>query len=177
MRDHHEQARQLAELGFLEAAVHQLGYRAELVENHQQTPYPTLLVNLEPEPGGTAGRVMLTFYPVPEEDAGPMKYLQYLAVLPGTAAPESLARAAELLPFLNNRLVVGHFGIGESPAGLHFRYVQTLPDLKLPGTEDVSEVLRMVAGALGLFGGLLVEFARGGMSLEKAKAEVARRLG
>ncbi len=174
MDDQVKQAQFLAELGFLEDVIRKLGYRTHLKEPGPDLPYPMLSVNLEP--AKASGQVALTYYPVPEGDAGDLKYLQYYAIVPGTEGAAEFERAAGILPFLNARLVLGHFGISEAPPLLYFRYVQALPDTKLATSEDIADILVMIGAALDLFAGILVEYLQGKLDLGQARAAIQSKL-
>lgn len=165
-------ARHLAELGFLEQAVSDLGYTSELIERSEQVPYHTLLVNLPADGQGRAFQVALSFYPIDESQLEHSLLLQYFIALPfavnASAAPAVLA----VLPELNNRVVLGHFGLSADLRQLHYRYVQALPNDDILSAEKVADVLLLVSYTPTLFADVLAALADGQLSAEAARSRV-----
>lgn len=165
-------ARHLVELGNLEAIVTEMGYTAQLVEKSRQLPYHTLLVGLEPDAKGRPMQMALTFYPLGEDELENTLLLQYFIELPFDVDEKGLARAIELLPYINNKVVVGHFGVTDGQDKLHYRYVQALPLDKIITAEAVTDVIVLANYTPVLFGDVLEELAEGKISIEQAKAKV-----
>lgn len=168
-------ARHLVELGYLEAIVSGMGYATQLVERSRQIPYHTLLVGLEPDDRGRPRQMAITFYPVSREDVENTMFLQYFVDLPFDVDQEGLARVKELLPDVNNKAVIGHFGITEGQNRLHYRYVQALPADRIVTAEAVADVIVMVHYTPRLFEGILEELQEGKISVEQAHARVGAR--
>jgi hypothetical protein len=165
-------ARHLVELGQLEAIFTEMGYAAQLVERSPQIAYHTLLVGLEPDATGRPMQMALTFYPLGEDDLENTLLLQYFIELPFELDEKGLARAIDLLPHINNKAVVGHFGVTDGQNKLHYRYVQALPLDKIVTQEAVVDVIVLAEYTPVLFGDVLEEIAEGKISLEQARAKV-----
>jgi hypothetical protein len=165
-------ARHLVELGHLETIVSEMGYTAQLIEKSPQMPYHTLLVGLEPDDKGRPLQMALTFYPLGEDELESTLLLQYFIELPFELDEKGLARAIELLPHVNNKAVVGHFGVTDGQNKLHYRYVQALPLDKIITADAVADVIVLVNYTPVLFGDVLEEMAEGKISIEQAKAKV-----
>jgi hypothetical protein len=165
-------ARHLVELGHLEAIVTEMGYTAQLVEKSRQLPYHTLLVGLEPDAKGRPMQMALTFYPLGEDELENTLLLQYFIELPFEVDEKGLASVMELLPYINNKVVVGHFGVTDGQNKLHYRYVQALLLDKIITQEAVTDVIVLANYTPVLFGDVLEEIAEGKISVEQARAKV-----
>ena len=169
------QARHLVELGFLEDIFNDRGYTTHLVEKSNEIPYHTLLVNLEADAAGRSRQMALTFYPVSEEDVEYILLLQYFLEMPFDINPDQTGAIAELLSYVNVKVVLGHFGITEGKNKLHYRYVQALPNQDVVSKEAVSDVITLVTFTPLLFGDVLEAMAAGKISLESAKRQVDQK--
>ena len=128
MTDELTNAQHTAELGFLEEIFIALGHESvHLFERSGEVSLPTLAVGLEPDAKGRGKNLALAFYPVPEFDD--TNFLQYYVELAFEVDEEGQKRVLPLLPYLSQRLVLGHFGITDGEQSLHYRYVQALPSL------------------------------------------------
>lgn len=165
------QARHLVELGYLEEIFKALGYRdVQLLEKSDDIPYHTLFVALEPDAKGRAKQMALTFYPVAEfEDT---LLLQYFIPLPFKAEPKQLPQLYTLLPELNSKLVLGHFGFSSGEGTLHLRYVQALNASDLLTQERVADVITLVTFSTVLFEGVLEDLVTGKLSVAQALAKL-----
>lgn len=170
MRQAH--ARHLVELGYLEGILNSMGFSTQLVERSPHVPYHTLLVGLEPDARGRPMQVALTFYPVEEEDIGNALFLQYFIDLPFEVDKERLADVGQLLPDVNNQVVLGHFGITAGQDRLHYRYVQALPADRTVTAEGIEAVIVMVSYTPSVFKGILGDLAEGEISVEQARAKL-----
>jgi hypothetical protein len=169
------QARHLVELGFLEDIFNEKGYTTHLVEKSSEIPYHTLLVDLEADAAGRPRQMALTYYPVSEEDVDYILLLQYFLELPFDVKPAQTAAVAELLAYINSKVVLGHFGVTEGKAKLHYRYVQSLPKADVISREAVSDVITLVNFTPLLFGDVLEQLSIGKVSLESAKRQVDKK--
>jgi hypothetical protein len=166
------QARHLVELGFLQDIFSDKGYNTHLVERSSEIPYHTLLVDLETDTAGRPRQMALTYYPVSEEDVEYILLLQYFLELPFEVRPAQMGVVAELLCYVNAKVVLGHFGVTEGKAKLDYRYVQTLPKQDVISKEAVSDVITLVNFTPLLFGDVLEAISTGKISLEDAKRQV-----
>jgi hypothetical protein len=165
-----------AELGFLEDVFREMGFdRVQLHERSDELPYATLAVGIDPDLAGREQTMALTFYPT--EDLESTMLLQYYIQLPFDLDAAGLERVAGLLPYLNRRLVVGHFGITEEEGAVHYRYVQALQVDELITRERIADVVTMVAFSPLLFEEILEKLGTGAMSIEEARAEADARYG
>lgn len=169
------QSRHLAELGFLEDIFNEMGYATHLVEKSNQIPYHTLLADVEADAMGQPRQMAMTYYPVSEDEVEFTLLLQYFLEMPFTIQPEQFCATAELLSYINSKVVLGHFGITEGKARVHFRYVQALPNNEIVSKEAVSDVIILVNFTPLLFGDVLEQIAKGQISLDEARRIVDRK--
>ena|SRR5260221_8902275 len=170
-------ARHLAELGFLQDIVRDMGLNAQLVERSQQVPYHTLLIDLEPDAEERPRQMALKFYPADPELVPNTLLLQYFIVLPVKITEAGAARLREWLPEVNNQVVLGHFSLSTGqPQQLTFRYVQALPSDDVLSAEAVSDVIRLVSYTPLLYQNALEALAEGDMTVEQARASLAAQL-
>lgn len=165
-------ARHLVELGFLEDVFTNLGYTVQLIERSEQIPYHVLLVALTPDDKGRPQQLTLTFYPVGEDDVQNTLLLQYFIEAPFTVDADGLSRLRELMPAINNKIVLGHLGITEGQNKLHYRYVQALPVTTSVSEEAVSDVIMLFSYTPLLFNEILEKLAAGEITVEQARAEI-----
>jgi hypothetical protein len=171
MNEEEMQTRHVAELAFLESVVKEMGYPTRLLEQSEELPYPSLLVGLEPDAGGRPLEMACTFYPLSDELENTL-LLQYFVEFAAGLDDAGLARIRELLPELNNRVVVGHFGLTVGTNKMHYRYTQALRLDDVIGEESVGDVLMLVTSTPVLFGDLLARVAGGGISIAAARQEI-----
>lgn len=165
------EARHLVELGNLEEVFTAIGYKhIELLEKSAEVPYHTLLLGLDADEKGRLRQLALTFYPVADfEDT---LFLQYFSELPFDLKEATLPAVYTLLPEINNRMVLGYFGVSDGGRKLHFRYVQTFADDDLLSQDRIETVTTMVAFSPMLFADVLEAVASGQMSLVEARANI-----
>jgi hypothetical protein len=175
MTDELHSAQYEAELGFIEEIFIALGYESvHLFERSDEVSLPTLAVGLEPDAKGRGKNLALAFYPVPEfEDT---YFLQYYIELPFEVDAAGQERVVPLLPYVNQRLVIGHFGITDGEQSLHYRYVQALPSLDVITEDKVKDVIAIVEYSPLLFEEILEQTAAGTLSLEEARRMVGQKL-
>jgi hypothetical protein len=170
-------ARHLAELGFLEDIVRNMGLNAQLVERSEQAPFHTLLIDLEPDAEERPRQMAVNFYPADPELVPNTLLLQYFHVLPVTITAAGAARLREWLPEVNNQVVLGHFSLSTGqPQQLHFRYVQALPSDEVITAEAVSDVITLVSYTPLLYQNSLEALAEGDITVEQARANLAAQL-
>ncbi|MFL7808418.1 MAG: hypothetical protein AB8I80_07295 [Anaerolineae bacterium] len=175
MSDDITNAQHEVELGFLEDIFVALGYDSvHLFERSEELSLPTLAVGLEPDAKGRGKNLALAFYPVAEfEDTN---FLQYYIELPFEVDQEGQERLLPLLPYVNQRLVIGHFGMTDGENKLHYRYVQALPSLDMITEDKVKDVIAIVEYSPVLFEGILEQTATGVVSLDQARRLVEQQL-
>jgi hypothetical protein len=172
----HLEARHREELARLEGIFSSMGYKTHPLEKSATIPYHALLLFLPPPAGKQPVQLVLTFYPVAAEEVKQTLLLQYYLELPFKTDEAGLRRVAELLPDLNNKTVLGHFGITVVPGGrpptLHYRYVQSLPAAGPITQEAVADVILLVGYTPLLFLDTIETLAAGKISLAHARAQV-----
>jgi len=170
-------ARHLAELGFLEDIVRDMGLSAQLVERSEQVPYHTLLVELEPDAEERPRQMAVNFYPADPELVPDTLLLQYFIVMPLKIDEAGAARLREWLPEVNNQVVLGHFSLSTGqPQQLHFRYVQALPSDSVISAGAVTDVITLVGYTPLLYQNSLEALAEGDITVERARANLAEQL-
>jgi len=145
-------ARQLVELGYLADIVEEMGYTAQIIEAGGDVPYHTLLVKLEPDGKGRDRQMACTFYPLTEEDSENILLLQYFLELPFEFLTKAKPQVHQLLISLNNKSVLGHFGITDGQNKIHHRYIQSYASSNLLFEQATSEVVSLFNYTSLIFG-------------------------
>jgi hypothetical protein len=145
-------ARNLVELGYLEAIVQDMGYAANLIEASDTVVYHTLLVQLEPDWKQRQRELACTFYPLAEEEAPNILLLQYFLEMPFEIAAGAETKVNALLMEINNKSVLGHFGITAGVNKVHHRYIQTFAESQLIDEEAVADVVMLFNYSSLMFG-------------------------
>ena len=165
-------ARHQVELGYLENVLNRLGFLTQLVEKSPQIPYHALMIGLDEDSQGRSRQLVMTFYPVGEETVEHVLLLQYFTELPFAIRESAVPGLNALLPYLNNKVVLGHFGVTEGKHTIHYRYVQTLPRDKSITREAVIDAVRLVSYTPALFEDVLEALTAGELSVEQARAQI-----
>jgi hypothetical protein len=168
-------ARHLVELGYLEQIAAEMGYPARLEPKSKEVPYHMLLLGLEPDAKGRPMEMTLTFYPVGDDDVENTMLLQYYVELPMEVDRPGLSRVRELLPDINNQVVLGHFSISDSQNRLHYRYVQALRADQLVSAAAVTDVMTITSYTPAAFEDILEALAKDEISVEQARAQLDAR--
>ena len=161
-------ARHLVELGFLQDAVRELGMRSTLIERSNDVAYHTLLVSLAADAKGRERQLALNYYPLEDEEFEDTLFLQYFIGLSTEVKQATLPAIREFLPAINNKVVIGHFGITEGTTQLHFRYVQALPSEEVIDKDKVANVLTLASYTPVLFDDVLEDLASGTLTVAEA---------
>lgn len=172
MNQSETEARHKVELGYLESVLNDLGFPTQFVEKSAQIPYNALIIGLEDEGQETSRQLVATFYPVGEETVEHVLLLQYFTELPFAVAESALPKIKSLLIDLNNKVVLGHFGITEGQATIHYRYVQTVPGDTGITREAVIDAVRLVSYTPALFEDVLQALAAGELSVAQARSQI-----
>ena len=138
-------ARHLAELRNLEAIFKELDFHTQFVAKSSQVPNHALITRVVGREGQKPLEMVLTFYPVEPNTVEHALLLQYYIELPYTLDDESLDHFYQLLPALNSKSVLGHFGLDTDRRKLHYRYVQTLPMNRPITKTSVIDAIILVA--------------------------------
>jgi hypothetical protein len=145
-------ARHLVELGYLEAIVQDMGYAANLIEASDTVAYHTLLVQLEPDWNQRSRELACTFYPLAEEEAPSILLLQYFLEMPFEIAAGAEQKVNALLMEINNKTVLGHFGVTAATRKVHHRYIQTFAESHLLNEEAIADVVTLFNYTSLMFG-------------------------
>jgi hypothetical protein len=165
-------ARHQVELGYLEHVLNELGFPTQLVEKSPQIPYHALIIGLDDDAQGRPRQLVTTFYPVGEETVEHALLLQYFTELPFAIKGSAMSDLIALLPYLNNKVVLGHFGVTEGKHTLHYRYVQTLPRDQSITREAVIDAVRLVSYTPALFEDVLEALVTGDLTVAQAHAQI-----
>jgi hypothetical protein len=156
-------------LGTLEKILSALGYEGtQLLERSEALPLPSVLVPLAVDAKGRARFMTLMIYPAAELEHTVL--LQYFAELPFAVADPNLTAVYLLLPSLNHRVVVGHFGLAGSGEKPYFRYVQALRADEPVTQEHVADVLTLFTATADMFQDILEDVASGKASPAQGSA-------
>ena len=162
----------LAQLRVLDFVLQALGHSTRLLEPSLRVPHPVLMLSL-PQPGERPPlEWALSFYPVSADEVKHSLLLQYYTELPLTLDDDGLGRLRELLPALNNKTVLGHFGVTPGRNAVTYRYVQALPIAPPITQSDVADVILLAGYAPALFMELLEAVAAGRLSVADAMAQL-----
>jgi hypothetical protein len=156
----------------LREAVLALGHQAELRRPAEGLAITTVRVRPAGAPPGGVGELTLTYYPLSSDEFPDSHFLQYLAVLRQGLDAAAMERLAAVLPELNNRLVVGHFGLSRGAGQLHLRHVQRLPAGEKVSADMLGDVLTLFAFTPALFAALLDEVSAGRIEPATARRQL-----
>lgn len=169
MDAHASDARDLAELGFLERALVEAGLPCRLIEPTEGVPIPALLAAIEAGEDGRERYLTFTFVPLADEDIGDIRLLQLYTVVSPVVQADRRAELAELLMTVNGRIPLGHFSLNEA-GELYYRYVWAVSDKhRLPDPEALH-VADLFLMTLGMFGQAVGDVAEGRLSAADALA-------
>ncbi|MDI4645656.1 YbjN domain-containing protein [Cohnella hashimotonis] len=167
--DNYTNARDLAELGFLQQALEEAGMPARLIEPNEEVPIPALLAT--PDTDDESGERYLTFnfVPLDDEDIGDIRLLQLYTIVAPVVVSTARTGLAELLMAVNSRLPLGHFSLNEA-GELYYRYVWAVGSAhKLPQPEALH-VIDLFLMTLGMFASTIGEVASGSRAANEAIA-------
>ncbi|MFD2331970.1 YbjN domain-containing protein [Cohnella sp. GCM10020058] len=167
--DNYTNARDLAELGFLQQALEEAGLPSRLIEPNAEVPIPALLATPDTDDDSEERYLTFTFVPLDDEDIGDLRLLQIYTVVAPSVASEARAGAAELLMAVNSRLPLGHFSLNDA-GELYYRYVWAVASAhKLPQPEALH-VIDLFLMTLGMFASTIGEVASGSRPAAEAIA-------
>ncbi|TVQ64734.1 MAG: hypothetical protein EA366_00785 [Spirulina sp. DLM2.Bin59] len=169
-------ARHLVELGYLQEILSVMGYPAHLIERSPEVPYHTVLAQLDRDQQDRARELACTFYPLTAEDTENIMLLQYFLELPFEIQPQAYQEVCKLFVAVNNKSVLGHFGITADQPKIHHRYIQTLPASSLLPEEAVSEVIMLFNYTSLMLGDIIEEVGTQQKSLDEALQVISERL-
>lgn len=167
--------RYLTELQNIETILKEMGHTTKLLRKSPQIPHHALLTRVPMPEGKDPIEMALTFYPVEPNTTQYSMLLQYFIEIPLAFEHEALEQYRQLLPDLNDKTVLGHFGITSIRATPHYRYVQTLP-LDRPITKaDVADTIILVSYTPALFSDLLTALATKNLDANAARNQLHKR--
>lgn len=167
--DNYTNARDLAELGFLQQALEEAGLPSRLLEPTKDIPIPALLAAPDADEDNGERYLTFTFVPLDDEDIGDIRLLQIYTVVAPAVASDAQSGLAELLMTVNSRLPLGHFSLNDA-GELYYRYVWAVGAAhKLP-QPDALHVIDLFLMTLGMFGRTVGDVASGSRSAAEAIA-------
>lgn len=162
-----EHAKQLAELGGMQAGLEKEGFHSELLERSEDIPLHVLLLPLGKDERGRDRIVNLNFVPLPESDISWIRLLQLYTVVPCEIAPDRRPSVESLLLAVNGVLPLGHFGIKED-GEVYARYVYTVPSSRTVSADELLEVVSLFHYMLEMFADRIGRVAGGELSANEA---------
>jgi len=162
-----EHAKQLAELGAIQAGFAKEEFHSELLERTPEIPLNVLLLPIGKDGRGRDRIVNLNFVPLPESDIEWIRLLQLYTVVPGRVAPERREAVGELLLAANASLPLGHYGLKED-GEVYARYVYTAPSSRTVSTDELLEAVSLFHYMLELYADRIERVASGELSPEEA---------
>jgi len=166
-----EHAKQLAELGTIQAGFEKEGFGSELLERSPEIPLHVLLLPLGKDGRGRDRVVNLNFVPLPESDIEWIRLLQLYTVVPCDIAPDRRGAVESLLLAANGVLPLGHFGIKED-GEVYARYVYTVPSSRTVSADELLEVVSLFHYMLEMFAERIDRVAGGTLSPDDAMREL-----
>ncbi|MDG0812964.1 type III secretion system chaperone family protein [Cohnella rhizosphaerae] len=158
--DNYTNARDLAELGFLQQALEEAGLPCQLLEPSPDVPIPALLASPDADEDDGERFLTFTFVPLGDEDIGDIRLLQIYTVVAPAVASAARAGLTELLMAVNSRLPLGHFSLNDA-GELYYRYVWAVGAAQKLPQPDALHVIDLFMMTLGMFGQAVGEVAAG----------------
>ena len=149
------EARHLTELQNLELILNSMGFQSQLLQKSDPMPTHALVTRIPMPEGQEPVEMALTFYPVEPDTVEDTLLLQYYIQLPYNFDDEALESYRRLVPDMNGKAVVGHFGLDVASRKAHYRYVQAIPADRPITKALVADVVILVAYTPPLFADLL----------------------
>ena len=166
-----EHAKQLAELGGLQAGLNKEGFSTELLERSSDIPLHVLWLPLGKDARGRERIVNLNFVPLPESDIEWIRLLQLYTVVPCEIAANRRSALESLLHAANGVLPLGYFGIKED-GEVYARYVYTVPSSRTVSADELLEVVSLFHYMLEMFADRIERVASGELSPDEALQEL-----
>jgi len=110
----------------LKSTLETIGYTAAVLEQAGGGPLDILSVALEADSQNREQQLTLAVYPLSEDLEG-STFIQFFTQYPFELSANCLTSIERILPTINNKLALGHFGISPCQTELHFKYVLALP--------------------------------------------------
>ncbi|NHN30517.1 hypothetical protein [Paenibacillus agricola] len=165
-----KQARDLAELGFLQQYFKEAGLESEVIDPSEEVPIGTLLVPLTKDSQQRDRYLTFNFVPsLAHEGIEHIRLLQIYTQIPVSLVDGSLEKLEKLLLAINCHLAIGHYSIRENQE-LHYRYVWCTSSGHLIPKEQILEITDLFILMLDTFGGMIDSVASGQTELSEALA-------
>jgi hypothetical protein len=157
----HTQARDLAELGFLQQYFKEAGLASDVIEPSEEVSIGTLLVPLTKDSQQRDRYITFNFVPsLVHEGIEHIRLLQMYTQIPVSWEDRSLEKLEKLLLAINCHVAIGHYSIRENHE-LHYRYVWCTSTSHLVPKEQILEITDLFILMLDTFGGMIDSVASG----------------
>ncbi|MHA6484825.1 type III secretion system chaperone family protein [Paenibacillus sp. strain BS8-2] len=162
-----EHAKQLAELGGLQAGFAKEGLQTELIERTPEIPLHVLLMSLGKDGRDRDRIINMNFSPLPESDIEWIRLLQLYTIVPCDIVAGRRSEVEALLHAANTMLPLGYFGIKDD-GEVYARYVYTVPSSRTISADELLEVVSLYHYMLELFADRIEAVASGELSKDDA---------
>ncbi|MEK3722688.1 hypothetical protein [Paenibacillus sp. FSL H8-0034] len=150
-----KQARDLAELGFLQQYFKEAGLGSDIIEPSETISIGTLLVPLTKDSQQRDRYLIFNFVPsLAHEGIEHIRLLQMYTQIPVSWENKSLEKLEKLLLAINSHLAIGHYSIRGNQE-LYYRYVWCTPSSHLVPKEQILEITDLFIMMLDTFGGMI----------------------
>lgn len=157
------QARQDAELGFLQQSLSESDVQSHIIERSDAIPITVLLVPLMKDHRQRDRYLNISYVPLDDEDLDEIDLLQLYVTVPVEWSDGTNEHVEKLLNAVNGKLAIGHFQL--TGAEVSYRYVHcTSSSERLPLSEAVA-IIRLFELMLNLFSSKIDDVASGKASL------------
>lgn len=133
----------LQKLQQLQHLARQLEYEADMLKKSPpDRPFDILSIRIDEDKVEEGRQLELVYYPENADLEG-SDFLQFYCHYPFVYNDEGLQKIKQLLPDVNNRMSLGHFGISFNEKKVQFKYVLALPlktEVKPLFFKDVLEI-------------------------------------
>ena len=168
-------ARHLQELQNLETILKEMDFPVKVLQKSGPILQHALVTRVAMPSPHPSLEMALSFYPVDPNTIQHALLLQYYIQLPFNLDEATRDHYRLLLPDINGKTVLGHFGLDIDSGKPHYRYVQALP-LDRPITKAaVVDVIVLVGYTPALFSDLLDALANKKVDVATARKQLAMR--
>ena len=168
-------ARHLQELQNLETVLKAMDFPAKLLQKAGPIPQHALVTRVAMPTPHPSLEMALTFYPVDPNTIQHTLLLQYYIQLPFDLDKNTRDHYRLLLPDINGKTVLGHFGLDIDSGKPHYRYVQALPIDRPITKAAVVDVIVLVGYTPALFADVLSALANKKVDVATARKQLELR--
>ncbi len=133
-------AQDFLQLTILSEALSKEGFNNRVYTPNETAGLDTNILSIDINPEKNL-YLVLSFFPVPEEDMPEIQILQLYSQYPKEAANTQLGGLFKLFVYINNRVAYGCMGLSENDNKAYYRHVMTLPRHQGLHTKHLAAVI------------------------------------